>query len=270
MIPLRKVLFGRDEPGRMLGAAGLITLLRIGTTQGCGGGGCSASQGGGYSLSQGGGSSQGDGGDASLVTMSQAGDAALLASSRRSGGFSLPGLPLEEGFGLLRRCLTQQAGVRASVYRGLDGLLTHEPALRHAALSLLHAHLQNLTPSDADERAPLLFGRCVDGGGGATTNGAGGGSGSPIGEPLPLLLSVLFRHLALVMKPPPAVREGGGRRGGGGGCAPSAWGTLADELKELVAAVAEADLPTLGLDKARSSEDVSCRTDCLASQRSKK
>ena len=33
------------------------------------------------------------------------------------GAFVLPGLPLDEGFGLLRRCLTQQAAVRESERR---------------------------------------------------------------------------------------------------------------------------------------------------------
>lgn len=107
VLPLRKALFSREERARLVAVGGLVLLLGIqsrssgsGTNRGGDGGAMSH---GGTQMSQ----------------TSQMSDIQLLMprlSASRGGGRALS---LAEGFGLLRRCLTQQLVVRAKLYDGL-------------------------------------------------------------------------------------------------------------------------------------------------------
>lgn len=113
VLPLRKALFSREERARMVAVGGLVLLLGVqsrgaGVGGGGGGGRGRVSGHGGTQLSQ-----------ASQTSLSQASSNVGAAFDGGGGGGS--SLSLAEGFGLLRRCLTQQLVVRAKLY---DGLLT--------------------------------------------------------------------------------------------------------------------------------------------------
>ena len=105
VLPLRKALFSREERARLVAVGGLVLLLGIQSrSTGADYGRRGAGMHGGTQLSQ----------------SSQGWSSASLPSAVGAGG-SGRALSLAEGFGLLRRCLTQQMMVRAKLY---DGLLT--------------------------------------------------------------------------------------------------------------------------------------------------
>ncbi|CAM9315200.1 unnamed protein product, partial [Phaeothamnion confervicola] len=193
VVPLKKALFSRDEAARLIGAEGLLLLLRLQYASGGGDGGSSNGGGMGPSGSGGGSlnrSTSTQGGsqysqdaiwDQSQAWAPTAGGAAAWSASRA--------LPLEEGFGTLRRCLSQQMEVRCCLY---DGLLATNAAataaaagsgggggleLRHHAVFMLSQHLQHYFEAASHRAAPLLLHRCLDSGTGA------------IMEPLPALLA---------------------------------------------------------------------------------
>lgn len=106
VLPLRKALFSREERARLVAVGGLVLLLGIQSrSAGAADGRRGAGMHGGTQLSQSSQASQGWS-SASLP---------LAAGAGESGR----ALSLAEGFGLLRRCLTQQMVVRAKLYDGL-------------------------------------------------------------------------------------------------------------------------------------------------------
>lgn len=113
VLPLRKALFSREERARLVAVGGLVLLLGLQKRSGFQSGAVRGeAYHGGTQLSQ-----------ASQTSMSQE---SMMISSANGGvaGFSAGGggdcsLSLAEGFGLLRRCLTQQLVVRARLYDGL-------------------------------------------------------------------------------------------------------------------------------------------------------
>ena len=119
VLPLRKALFSQEERARLVAVGGLVQLLKVqgrnaaaaaaaaGARGGDGGGGSH----GGTQMSQ---TSQMSEGQMMLPPL-------LPVGSAGSGGGGGGGraLSLAEGFGLLRRCLTQQMVVRTKLYDGL-------------------------------------------------------------------------------------------------------------------------------------------------------
>lgn len=107
VLPLRKALFSREERARLVAVGGLVLLLGIQSR-------CGNSRGGGRG---------GDGGT-QLSQASRSGDSQQAAAmpppaAAAAGASGSCALSLDEGFGLLRRCLTQQLAVRAKLYDGL-------------------------------------------------------------------------------------------------------------------------------------------------------
>lgn len=112
VLPLRKALFSREERARLVAVGGLVLLLGVQSRGGGGGRGRGGAWGhGGTQFSQ-----------TSQTSLSQ-GSISMGTGFGGGGGSGVGGssLSLAEGFGLLRRCLTQQLVVRAKLY---DGLLT--------------------------------------------------------------------------------------------------------------------------------------------------
>lgn len=110
VLPLRKALFSREERARLVAVSGLVLLLGLQSRS-------NANQ-------------WGEGGAVHGLTQlsqaSQTSDGSIPAPFPPPPGVGLGGgggcsLSLAEGFGLLRRCLTQQLVVRTKLY---DGLLT--------------------------------------------------------------------------------------------------------------------------------------------------
>lgn len=109
VLPLRKALFSREERARLVAVGGLVLLLGIQSRCREGDANGRGAAHGGTQLSQ-----------TSQSQMSEGLAAAPLpvAMGVGGGGGGCP-LSLAEGFGLLRRCLTQQLVVRAKLYDGL-------------------------------------------------------------------------------------------------------------------------------------------------------
>lgn len=101
VLPLRKALFSREERARLVAVGGLVLLLGIQSRE--------TGREEAVPLSHGG---------TQLSQASQSGEG-LLVSSFPGGGGGGGALSLAEGFGLLRRCLTQQLIVRVKLYDGL-------------------------------------------------------------------------------------------------------------------------------------------------------
>lgn len=115
VLPLRKALFSREERARLVAVEGLVLLLKVqsrynaAATQATRGGGEGPGSHGGTQMSQ---TSQMSEGQIMLPPPPPVGGGGGAASGGRA-------LSLAEGFGLLRRCLTQQMVVRAKLYDGL-------------------------------------------------------------------------------------------------------------------------------------------------------
>lgn len=110
VLPLRKALFSREERARLVAVGGLVLLLGIQSRCHEGDAHSRGAAHGGTQLSQ-----------TSQSQMSERLAAASLPIAMGVGGGGGGGCPLSlaEGFGLLRRCLTQQLVVRAKLYDGL-------------------------------------------------------------------------------------------------------------------------------------------------------
>eukprot|EP00752_Nemacystus_decipiens_P005128 g4653.t1 len=190
VLPLRKALFSREERARLVAVGGLVQLLKVqgrNTAVGRGGDGGGGSHGG-TQMSQ---TSQMSEGQMMMMMMP-------LVGAGGGGGGGGRALSLAEGFGLLRRCLTQQMVVRTKLYDGLlSSFARGSLEIQLDTVSLLVGHLRRYVrlPPPADGEAagsasrsgvgggmPLLLGRCV-------------GSTGDIVEPLPLLLGCLNRML---------------------------------------------------------------------------
>lgn len=105
VLPLRKALFSREERARLVAVGGLVLLLGVQSR-----GNAGASRGlGGFN------------GGTQLSQTSQTSEGQVPAHQPVAVGVGGGGcaLSLTEGFGLLRRCLTQQLVVRAKLYDGL-------------------------------------------------------------------------------------------------------------------------------------------------------
>ena len=103
VLPLRKALFSREERARLVAVGGLVLLLGTKNRSRISGEGLGATHGG-----------------TQLSQTSQTSD--VLSAPFPVGGVGAESgcaLSLAEGFGLLRRCLTQQLVVRAKLYDGL-------------------------------------------------------------------------------------------------------------------------------------------------------
>lgn len=107
VLPLRKALFSREERARLVAVGGLVLLLGIQSGSSEGDASSRGEVHGGTQLSQ-----------TSQSQMSMGMAAVSLPVAAGMGGGGCP-LSLAEGFGLLRRCLTQQLVVRAKLYDGL-------------------------------------------------------------------------------------------------------------------------------------------------------
>ncbi|CAB1119943.1 unnamed protein product [Ectocarpus sp. CCAP 1310/34] len=192
VLPLRKALFSREERARLVAVGGLVLLLKAQSRNAAavgGRGGLSGGSNGGTQMSQ-----------TSQMSEGQQVAMALPFPQAAGSGGGGSALSLAEGFGLLRRCLTQQMVVRAKLY---DGLLSCFVQGWVDSVSLLVGHLRrfvSLPPpvdgglegtgprngggggSGSGGGSPLLLGRCLD-------------SAGDIVEPLPLLLGCLHRML---------------------------------------------------------------------------
>jgi fanconi anemia group I protein len=102
MLPLRKSLFSRNEPTRVMASWGLIHLLHV------------ASSGQGNSF----------------------------GSQSQSNNFNDSGLSVEELMTLLRRCLTQQCSVRKVVYAGLAECFQAHKSLRRPIYAFISSQLR--------------------------------------------------------------------------------------------------------------------------------
>ena len=118
VLPLRKALFSREERARLVAVEGLVLLLKVQSRNnaaaaaaadqfGRGGGGDGGGSHGGTQMSQ--------------TSQMSEGQQVMLPPPPIGGhaGGGGRALSLAEGFGLLRRCLTQQMVVRAKLYDGL-------------------------------------------------------------------------------------------------------------------------------------------------------
>lgn len=115
VLPLRKALFSREERARLVAVGGLVQLLKV---QGRNAAAAAAAGRGG----DGGGSSHGGTQMSQTSQMSEGQMVMMPPLSLGAGGGGGGGgraLSLAEGFGLLRRCLTQQMVVRTKLYDGL-------------------------------------------------------------------------------------------------------------------------------------------------------
>lgn len=102
VLPLRKALFSREERARLVAVGGLVSLV---DSQGRG------------DLRDGGNALHGG---TQLSQLSQSSCPTLPeVAAGPAASSSACALSLAEGFGLLRRCLTQQLVVRAKLYDGL-------------------------------------------------------------------------------------------------------------------------------------------------------
>lgn len=108
VLPLRKALFSREERARLVAVRGLVQLLKFQSRN-------AARVSGG---SDGGSSSHG-GTQMSQASQMSEGHMMLPPLPAGAGGGGGRALSLAEGFGLLRRCLTQQMVVRTKLYDGL-------------------------------------------------------------------------------------------------------------------------------------------------------
>ena len=173
VIALRKALFGKSSggsggrgsggDGRRAACAGLCQVLRAVSAGGC----CGADDGAAGSLSQ-------------SLSQSRFGTGGVEAAER--------GVLLHEVFGLLRRGLGQQGGVRAQVYASLADAVAAAPGLAPQAAALLYQHLCAFCPhldddydddGDGDDAWPV------------SVEGVGWeGCGA---EPVPLLVAALGR-----------------------------------------------------------------------------
>ncbi|CAN0118562.1 unnamed protein product, partial [Ectocarpus fasciculatus] len=207
VLPLRKALFSREERARLVAVGGLVLLLKDQSRNAAtaaaaaavgGRGGSSGGSNGGTQMSQTSQMSEGQ-------QMAMAPPFPMAAGSGGGGGGSA--LSLAEGFGLLRRCLTQQMVVRAKLYDGLLSCFVQGSLdIQVDSVSLLVGHLRRFVslPPPVDGG---LEGTGPRNGGGGSGGGGGGGGGSPlllrrcldsggdIIEPLPLLLGCLHRML---------------------------------------------------------------------------
>ena len=180
VIALRKALFGKSGgcgcgsgwgggrgsgcDGRRAACAGLCQVLRAVSAGGCGSGDDGAAG----SLSQ-------------SLSQSRFGTGGVEAAER--------GVLLHEVFGLLRRGLGQQGGVRAQVYASLTDAVAAAPALAPQAAALLYQHLCAFCPclceddDDDNDGEECAWPVSVEG---AVWEGCGA-------EPLPLLVAALGR-----------------------------------------------------------------------------
>lgn len=113
VLPLRKALFSREERARLVAVGGLVLLLKVQSRKNtAAAAAAAASRGGGEGGSHGG---------TQMSQTSQMSEGQLMMPPMPLGAGSNGGraLSLAEGFGLLRRCLTQQMVVRAKLYDGL-------------------------------------------------------------------------------------------------------------------------------------------------------
>lgn len=112
VLPLRKALFSREERARLVAVGGLVLLLKVQSRKNAAAAAAGASRGGGEGSSHGG---------TQMSQTSQMSEGQLMMPPLPLGAGSNGGraLSLAEGFGLLRRCLTQQMVVRAKLYDGL-------------------------------------------------------------------------------------------------------------------------------------------------------
>ncbi|CBJ26049.1 Fanconi anemia, complementation group I [Ectocarpus siliculosus] len=130
VLPLRKALFSREERARLVAVGGLVLLLKDQSRNAAavaGRGGLSGGSNGGTQMSQ-------------TSQMSEGQQMAMvlpfpLAAGGGSGGGGGSALSLAEGFGLLRRCLTQQMVVRAKLYDGLLSCFVQGESLAEHARS---------------------------------------------------------------------------------------------------------------------------------------
>lgn len=109
VLPLRKALFSREERARLVAVGGLVLLLGRKNREGVSRDGVGTTHGG-----------------TQLSQTSQTSDS--LSAPFPVGGMGIGSgcaLSLVEGFGLLRRCLTQQLVVRAKLYNGLLSSFEH-------------------------------------------------------------------------------------------------------------------------------------------------
>lgn len=114
VLPLRKALFSREWRARLVAVGGLVQLLKVQSRNSAA---AAAARGGDGDSSHGG------------TQMSQTSQMSegqvmpppplLLPVGSGGGGGGGRALSLAEGFGLLRRCLTQQMVVRTKLYDGL-------------------------------------------------------------------------------------------------------------------------------------------------------
>lgn len=110
VLPLRKALFSREERARLVAVGGLVLLLKVQSRNNAAAG--ATSRGGAEGSSHGG---------TQMSQTSQMSEGQIMMPPLPLGVGSNGGraLSLAEGFGLLRRCLTQQMVVRAKLYDGL-------------------------------------------------------------------------------------------------------------------------------------------------------
>lgn len=104
VLPLRKALFSREERARLVAVGGLVLLLGIQSPQNTG-------------------TTRGPGESHGGTQLSQTSQTSNMSERHAVAPLSVGGgnraLSLAEGFGLLRRCLTQQLVVRSKLYDGL-------------------------------------------------------------------------------------------------------------------------------------------------------
>eukprot|EP00903_Cladosiphon_okamuranus_P008699 g8335.t1 len=194
VLPLRKALFSREERARLVAVRGLVQLLKV---QGRNAAAAAAGRGGDGGVSSHGGTQMSQTSQMSegqMVMMPPL----LLGAGGGGGGGGGRALSLAEGFGLLRRCLTQQMVVRTKLYDGLlSSFARGSLDIQLDTVSLLMGHLRRYVslplplegePAGSASRSgggggmPLLLSRCI-------------GSTGDIVEPLPLLLGCLHRML---------------------------------------------------------------------------
>lgn len=139
IVLLRKAMFGRELPARLLAARGFLFLIVEELK--------AAAQGAGPALADAG------------PSCSQA----VPALSQLDGlaGGSCGATLLHELLGFLRRCLTQQVEVRRVVYQGLPSLLTVDPDAAEAMAELLLPHFSMFCEADASLSPPLKLEACA-------------------------------------------------------------------------------------------------------------
>ncbi|CAM9318527.1 unnamed protein product, partial [Ectocarpus sp. 8 AP-2014] len=190
VLPLRKALFSREERARLVAVGGLVLLLKDQSRNASavgGRGGLSGGSNGGTQMSQ---TSQMSEGQQVAMAL----PFPLAAGSGVGVGGGGSALSLAEGFGLLRRCLTQQMVVRAKLYDGLLSCFVQGSLdVQVDSVSLLVGHLRRFVS------LPPPVGGGLEGTG--PSNGGGGGSGSGGGGGSPLLLGRCLDSAGDIVEP---------------------------------------------------------------------